>query len=88
MDWKLLDLRIGYPTDKNTIIKKPKQLEKMIEFSKILSKNIPHLRVDFYSINDKIYFGELTFYHSSGLQQIEPFEWNIKLGNILNLPNK
>lgn len=40
---------------------KPKNLEKMLEYARILSKGIPHVRVDFYDIDGKIYFGEMTF---------------------------
>lgn len=86
LDWELLDLEIKYPSDPQKVIKRPNHLEKMIEFSRILSKNIPHVRVDLYSINNKIYFGELTFYHGSGLEKIEPVEWDKKLGDMLKLP--
>ncbi|MBR3660932.1 MAG: glycosyl transferase [Bacilli bacterium] len=47
-------------------ITKPKTVDKMFEFASILSKNIPFVRVDFYEVNGKCYFGELTFYPSSG----------------------
>jgi len=50
-------------------IDKPKNLDKMFEFASILSKGIPFLRVDFYEANDKLYFGELTFYPSSGFDK-------------------
>lgn len=39
----------------------------MISLAERLSKNEPFLRVDFYNVNGKIYFGELTFYPASGL---------------------
>lgn len=45
---------------------KPKNLDKMFEFASILSKEIPFVRVDFYEANEKLYFGELTFYPSAG----------------------
>lgn len=69
-------------------IKKPINFEKMIELTKILSEGLPHVRVDFYEINGKIYFGELTFYHDSGFQPFIPEEWDYKLGSYLNLPAK
>lgn len=47
-------------------VKKPKNLDKMFEFASILSKDIPFVRVDFYEVNGKLYFGELTFYPSGG----------------------
>lgn len=45
---------------------KPKTLDKMFEFASILSKGIPFVRVDFYEAKGELYFGELTFFPSSG----------------------
>jgi hypothetical protein len=80
IDWKLLDLKIKFKNDPNFIINKPLELNKMLEFASILSKNIPHLRVDFYYANGKIFLGELTFYHGSGTENFIPNNWNYKLG--------
>lgn len=65
---------------------KPEQFEKMRELAETLSAGIPHLRVDFYLIKDKIYVGELTFFHMSGLTKIKPEEWNVKMGQWINKP--
>ena len=81
IDWKLLDLKIKIKNNPNFIINKPVQLNKMLEFASLLSKNIPHVRVDFYYANGKIFFGELTFYHGSGTENFIPSNWNYKLGN-------
>ena len=67
---------------------KPINFEKMKELAKVLSKGVPFVRVDFYEINTKIYFGELTFYPGSGYISFEPEEWNKKLGDMLELPAK
>ena len=56
----------GIKYGNNLKIDKPKNLEKMFEFASILSTGIPFIRVDFYECNGKLYFGELTFYPSSG----------------------
>lgn len=50
----------------NVSVKMPKNLDKMFEFATILSKDIPFVRVDFYEVNGKLYFGELTFFPSAG----------------------
>ena len=60
----------------------------MLEIAKKLSKNIKHVRVDLYLINDKIYFGELTFYHESGQAKFEPEQWNEKIGNWIDIKNR
>ncbi len=64
---------------------KPKQFEKMQELAKILSSGVPFLRVDFYEINGKIYFGELTFSPCGGFMHFEPEEWDYKLGQMIDL---
>ena len=74
----------GHPNSEPPYVK-PQNFEKMKELAEVLSKDIPHLRVDFYNINGKIYFGELTFFHWSGLTPFEPEEWDYKLGSWINL---
>ena len=64
----------------------PDNLDQMFTLAEQLSKDIPFLRVDFYNINGKIYFGELTFFPASGMGKFEPEEWDNKLGEKLNLP--
>lgn len=87
MDFNWLDLKWGY---EHAAVKplKPKNFEKMKELATILSKDIPELRVDFYEVNNKIYFGELTFFDGSGFDKIEPREWDEKLGGWITLPQK
>jgi len=66
-------------------IKRPVGFEEMVRLSKILSKDLRHVRVDFYNINGTIYFGELTFYPSSGLKRFEPEEFDKIVGNYIKL---
>lgn len=86
MSFDPLPLEQGY---KKAIkeIKKPKNFEEMVELSKVLSAKIPHIRVDFYEINNKVYFGELTLYHFSGLERFIPEEYDNIFGDWLNLSN-
>lgn len=67
-------------------IKKPVGYEKMVELARILSKNFLHVRVDFYNVKGKIYFGELTFYPSAGLRGFEPESYDEAFGNLMVLP--
>ena len=85
MAFNWLDLKWGY---EHALVKplKPINFEKMKEFAVVLSKNIPELRVDFYEVNNKIYFGELTFFDGSGFDKIEPKEWDKIFGNWIELP--
>lgn len=65
---------------------KPVNFEKMKELAQILSKGTSFLRVDFYEINSKIYFSELTFYPNAGFIPIYPEKYDKILGNMLELP--
>lgn len=67
-------------------IKLPKNYKKMIELAEKLSEGTIQVRVDFYNIEGKIYFGELTFFDSSGYAKFTPEEWDYKLGKMLKLP--
>ena len=67
---------------------KPNNFEKMQELAKKLSSNIPFVRVDFYDIENQIYFGELTFYPGGGYIPFEPKEYDKILGDMLQLPKK
>ncbi len=86
LEWELLDASITYPNDPSHVIPKPEKLELMIELAERLAKGLPHVRVDFYSIESKIYFGEMTLYHGAGFERFEPLELGLWLGDLLVLP--
>lgn len=84
-EWELMDVRRpGHPKSEKAS-KAPEQLKQMLELSRILSKDIPFLRTDFYIIQGKIYFGELTFFPASGMSKFEPQGWDYKIGEWLEL---
>lgn len=64
----------------------PPNYKSMLELAAKLSKGIPQVRVDFYNINGKIYFGELTFFHWSGLVPFEPKKYDEIFGSYIHLP--
>lgn len=67
------------------LIKKPKNLKRMIEIAEKLSSPFPEVRVDLYNINGKIYFGELTFYHNGAYNESDPEEFLLDMGNEINI---
>lgn len=71
------------PSEKE--ITAPRNLTKMIELSEKLAKPFCYVRVDWYDVDGRIYFGELTFHHDSGYAPIVPYEWDLKLGQELVL---
>ncbi len=86
-DWRRMPFERHYPVSRE-MIKKPDNFDKMVELAEILSHNIPFVRVDFYEIKGKIYFGELTFYPGSGFEEFTPDEWDEILGDWIVLPKK
>lgn len=82
-----LNFTNGHPNSIN-LPHKPHQFELMKELAEKLSVNIPQVRVDFYEVNGKVYFGEMTFFHWSGMTPFEPEEWDYKFGSWIKLPNK
>lgn len=83
MEWNVLPFtRRGKIASLNP--KKPNNLSKMIELSRILSKGFPLVRVDFYEVDNKVYVGELTFTPGMFLR-FKPKEWDFKLGEFLDL---
>ena len=69
--------------DKQLVL--PENLAEMISLAEKLSGDIPFLRVDFYNIQGRIYFGELTFSPASGMGKFIPEEWDAILGSWLRL---
>ena len=83
-NWNVAPFR-RFNVDIDPSIPKPKNFDKMIEIAELLSKNEPFIRVDLYEVNNKILFGELTFFPASGLKPFYPEEWDFILGDMINL---
>ncbi|MEY8521458.1 ATP-grasp fold amidoligase family protein [Lachnospiraceae bacterium 38-10] len=84
-NWKKMPFERHYPSDKKEI-PCPAKYGQMIELAEKLSRNIIFVRVDFYEIEGKIYFGELTFSPGGGFEEFRPLEWDKKLGEWITLP--
>lgn len=70
----------------NRDIPKPSQFETMLQVAEDLSSDFPHVRVDFYNVNDQVIFGELTFYNASGYTVFSPDEFDFVMGEKFILP--
>lgn len=75
---------VGY-INSDLHIEKPNTWESMISLARKLSKGWPHIRVDFYSVGEQVYFGELTFFTHGGIYTYTPNKWNYILGEWINL---
>lgn len=64
--WNKTDIEQYDLPKSDEIMPKPAFLEEMLRLSKLLSKDLVHVRVDWYFANNRLYFGELTFFDGSG----------------------
>ncbi len=87
LDWNQMPFERHYPCSKEKI-KKPINYEKMIELSEKLAKDLNFVRVDFYEVNGKIYFGEITFFPGSGTEEFTPEKWDYTIGSWIKLPER
>ena len=85
LDWNVMDVTSNRAKSEEPI-PKPFGFEKMIEVARDIAKDFPFVRVDFYSLNEKLYIGELTFYPWSGCVEFEPDSFDFELGSYFALP--
>jgi len=67
-------------------LQKPVCFEEMLMAAEKLSKDFPHVRVDFYDIGGRAVFGEMTFYNASGFFRFDPDKFDFLLGRQFKLP--
>ncbi len=89
-DWNLLPFSIDEFTDKvsplaKAPVPKPDNYETMLHFAEVLSADFPLVRVDFYNLNNHIYFGELTFTPFAGFCYFKPSYYDEYYGAKLHL---
>lgn len=86
-DWNKTKITQGsYGDVSDTLVERPEKLEEMLRLSEVLAEGIPHVRVDWYIIVNHLFFGELTFFDSSGFDDFIPEEYNYILGEWISLP--
>jgi hypothetical protein len=87
LNWDLQEWQLYY---KNTdsAVAKPENFDLMIHLAKKLCQGFSHVRVDFYNVNGKVYFGEMTFTSESGFVSIQPSKYDLMLGGLWKLPIK
>ena len=71
-----------------SLLKRPENFEEMKQIAATLSKGFPHVRVDLYSVDNKTYFGELTFFDSSGYDNMSSDSVDLEWGKWITLPEK
>ncbi|KAG4097275.1 TupA-like ATPgrasp-domain-containing protein [Neocallimastix lanati (nom. inval.)] len=88
LNWNKLDYIYSFLLNKD-IVPKPKNLNLLIELAEKLAEGFPHVRVDFYILNDgTIKFGEMTFSSASGTCNWNPIQQDKIFGDLIKLPPK
>ncbi len=85
-DWNLTDISQSEDPRSFKPIPRPAALEEMVTLSRTLAKGLAHIRVDWYLIDGKLYFGELTFYDGDGFCPFDNPEDDLMLGSWITLP--
>jgi hypothetical protein len=85
LDWHLMPFERHFPKS-NTLIPKPYTYNRMIELAEILTEGIPFARIDFYEVDQRVFFGEITLYPGSGLEKFTPETYDALLGSWIQLP--
>lgn len=85
MDWNLTEIVSSYPRRPDIQITPPKCFDRMKEIAAKLSEPFPHVRIDLYEIEGKIYLGEFTFFHSGGCGNIEPISAAESMGEMIRI---
>lgn len=85
MDWNMQPFTGLTENVKNSVLppNKPGNFEDMKLIAEKLALENPFSRVDLYSMNNKVYFGEITLYPYSGMGSFRPVEWNRKIGEMI-----
>lgn len=73
------------PTMNTSNVPRPASLDKMIEFGTKIAQNFKYVRVDFYDVDGKLYFGEITLHHGGGKDHFFPDKYDLIYGEKLNL---
>lgn len=87
-DWKELYFFQGkITTEPKVAIPQPDNYNKMCFIAEEVAKDFPYVRVDFYEVDGEMYYGEVTFHDSGGLDKFYPDEWDTVFGEKLHLEN-
>ena len=84
-EWEKLDITQEGCEPVRIASKRPDHLDKMLDLSEMISKDMIHARIDWYLIKDRIYFGEITFYDGSGFERFTKKEYDKMLGDLIDL---
>ena len=83
-NWNRIPMDSEYIPVEGSSVERPKQLTELLESSRKLSHGLKFVRVDFYIVNERIYFGEMTFYPAAGFKRYTPEQYDKKYASLIN----
>ncbi|MEG2908635.1 MAG: ATP-grasp fold amidoligase family protein [Erysipelotrichaceae bacterium] len=83
-NWNLLQIELQYKSDTIQNFEKPERLDEMLKYAELLAEGFPFVRCDFYHLEGKVIFGEMTFFPESGFGKFNPEEWDTKFGELID----
>ena len=86
LNWNKLPVKLFYENLPQPVAK-PEKLDDMLQICRKLSREFAFVRVDLYFINDRTYFGELTYCPANGFQLFDPVQYDHIFGEYLDLNN-
>ena len=85
-DWNLARInKDSKNAPEDFTMEKPKCLDKLLDCATKLSNPFPFVRADFYVLGSDVYFGELTFTPSGGLDSNRLKETDIMMGSLVDI---
>ncbi|MBR3019131.1 MAG: glycosyl transferase [Clostridia bacterium] len=87
LDWNLMPF---YRTDYGRLgmVPRPDSLDEMIRIARILSAEVPFVRIDLFAVEGRVYFSEYTLYPAAGFMRFMPEKYDRIVGEWLELPDK
>lgn len=87
-DWNLMKgYEMAFPCS-DVSDPKPECLDELLQYARILSEDFLHARVDFFIVDGKVIFGEITFTNSAGFGNVSPYEFAKGMGDCLKIPSE
>lgn len=84
-DWNFLN-NVRFKYNHFDQVEKPMALNQLLLYAKKLSQDFAHVRVDFFIVNNQIYFAEFTFANGAGFDEIIPYSFELTMGEWIQLP--
>lgn len=87
-EWNFLpDVDFGFNNEMKEDVPKPACYDEMCHVANALAAPFPASRIDFFVLGNRFYIGEITFFNGAGFDNVSPYEYNLKMGSWINLPD-